>query len=293
MLDHLDGFSFRTISRRYDMSPMKAWRICMSELKKLPANNEFTFKYCNRFSQILVCDGKYFNVASEKYDYVLLWGVDYFRHDIPVITIAPSESYQSWSRFFSYFRIINNYPKLVVCDDNTNEKMAARQSFPGVRIQTCYNHFKENMRRNLKVRSDDTYKLFMKRIEEVFSTKRTDNDQNKRLFALFQDFRHDSICVSVLTNISTYEPELLAYRGIPQAPLTSNIIEGMNSHIESRLHSLRSFQTVEHARLWFNGYILKRRYTKYTDCKGKFKPLNGKRGVDLTKKERIVLPLYF
>lgn len=272
---------------------MKAWRICHSELKKLPPNNEFTFKYCNRFSQILVCDGKYFNVSSSQSDYVLLWGFDYFRHDIPVFTIAPSESYQAWSTFFSYFRIINSYPRLLVCDDNYNIKMAARQSFPEINIQTCYNHFKENIRRNLKVRSDDTYKPFMKRIEEIFSSKRTNIDRNKRLFALYKDFKHDPLCLSVITNISASQKELLAYRGIPQSPLTSNIIEGMNSHIEARLHSLRSFQSVSHARLWFNGYILKRRFTKYTDCKGKFQHINGKRGVDLTKKERVSLPLYF
>jgi hypothetical protein len=291
--DHLDGFSFRTLSRKYDISPMKAWRICEDELKKLPKNNEFTFKYCDRFSQILICDGKYFNVASEDHDWVLLWGLDYFRHDIPIISIAPSESYASWSRFFTYFRILNTYPRLLVCDDNGNEKMAARNAFPLVKIQTCYNHFKEGIRRNLSVRSDDTYKLFMKRIEEVFTGKRTDLDRNKRLFALYKDYAHDPVCISVLTNISKYEDELLAYRGIHQAPTTSNIIEGMNSHIESRLHSLRSFQNPTHAKLWFNGFILKRRFTKFTDCKGKFKHLNGKRGVDLTKKERVILPLYF
>ena len=291
--DHLDGLSFRKLAQKFTMSPMSAWRICEDELKKLPNNNEFTFKYCNRFSQILVCDGKYFNVASEKYDYVLLWGFDYFRHDIPVITIAPSESYASWSRFFSYFRIINNYPRLVVCDDCVNEKMAARQSFPGVRIQTCYNHFKEAIRRDLQVRSDDTYKPFMKRIEEVLKGKRTDVDRSKRLFALYRNYHTNPVCLSILTNIQRCMPELLAYRGIHQAPVTSNIIEGMNSHIEARLHSLRSFQTVAHARLWFNGYILKRRFTKYTDCKGKFKYMNGKTGVQMTKKERVSLPLLF
>ncbi len=291
--DHLDGFSFRTLARKYDMSPMKAWRICQDELKQLPNNNEFTFKYCDRFSQIVVCDGKYFNIASEKNDWVLLWGFDYFKHDIPVITLAPSENYQSWARFFSYFRIINSYPRLVVCDDNSNEKMAARQAFPGVRIQTCYNHFKENIRRNLKVRSDDTYQDFMSRVEEIFQGKRNDEDRNKKLFTLYQDYQQDPICVSVLTNIDAYKEELLAYRGIPHAPTTSNIIEGMNSHIESRLHSLRSFQTPSYAKLWFNGYILKRRFTKYTDCRGKFKYMNGKTGVQMTRKLRLDLPTLF
>lgn len=291
--DHLDGFSFRTLARKYDISSMKAWRICEDELKKLPQNNEFTHKYCDRFSQILISDGKYFNVASEKNNWVLLWGFDYFRHDIPIISVVPSESYASWARFFTYFRIINSMPRLIVCDDNPNEKMAARNVFPAVKIQTCYNHFKENIRRDLKVRSTETYREFMKRIEEIFEGKRTDADRNKRLFALYRDYKTEPVCVSVLTNIEHYKEELLAYRGIHQAPTTSNIIEGMNSHIESRLHSLRSFQTPTHAKLWFNGFILKRRFTKYTDCKGKFKYINGKTGVELTKKEKVVLPLLF
>ena len=124
------------------MSPMKAWRICEEELKKLPDNNKFSFKYCSQFSHIFVFDGKYFNIADQKYDWVLLWGIDYFRHDIPIFTIAPSENYHAWATNFSYFRILNHYPSLVVCDDNPNIKMAARNSFPAVRIQTCFNHFK-------------------------------------------------------------------------------------------------------------------------------------------------------
>ena len=293
--DHLDGLSFRDIARRYDISAMTAWRICEEELRKLPDNNEFTFKYCDRFSQILVCDGKYFNVVNGKdtSDWVLLWGFDYFRHDIPVIMIAPRENYQSWSRFFSYFRIINNRPRLVVCDDNSNEKMAARAVFPAVKIQTCYNHFKENIRRTLRVRSENTYKVFMHRIEDVLGQKQTDLDRNRRLFALYRDYKDDPVCVSVLTNIDRYKHELLAYRGIPQAPITSNIIEGMNSHIEARLHSLRSFQSIAYAKLWLNGFMLKRRFTPYTDCKGKFRYMNGKTGVQQTKKLRIPLPTFF
>jgi len=276
---------------------MKAWRICEEELKKLPNNKQFTFKYCNRFSQIFLFDGKYFNVASDKYNWVLLWGIDYFRHDIPVFTIAPSENYQSWRKLFSYLRILTVYPRLMVCDDNVNIKMAARDAFPAVKIQACYNHFKENIRRDLHIRSDKTnqYRNFMKRIESVLNSsyKISDETFNHWMFCLYRDYRNDHVCLQILTNIERYKTELLAYRGIPQAPLTTNLIEGMNSHIEKRLIKIRSFQTVAYAKLWFNGLILKRRYTKFTDCRGKFSYLNGKRGVEMTKKERVVLPLYF
>lgn len=291
--DHLDGLSFRKLANKYNISSMTAWRICEEELKRLPDNNKFTFNHCNRFSKIFVFDGKYFSVKGYQYGYVLLWGVDYFRHDIPVFTIAPSENYSAWATFFSYFRIINHYPQLVVCDDNTNLKLAARNFFPAVAIQTCFNHFKENIRRDLRVRSDQTYRPFMKRIEAVLTEKLNDEAINKKLFALYTDYRFDPLCVQTLAMIEKYRHELTGYRGISNSPVTTNMIEGLNSHLESRLFSLRSFQSIAHARLWFNGYILKRRFTRFTDCKGKFRSLNGKRGVDLTKKQGIDLPTFF
>lgn len=272
---------------------MTAWRICETELKKLPNNNQFTFTYCSQFSRILVVDGKYFNIAGQPYDWVLLWGMDYFRHDIPVILVAPSEGYQPWSKFFYYFRIINHYPDLVVCDDNTNCKMAARRHFPAVHIQTCFNHFKETIRRELRVRSETTYTSFMYRIEEALTGKLNDLDLNKRLGDLYDEWQQDPVAVSVLANIERYRRELTGYRGFPGAPVTTNIMEGMNAHLEARLQAIRSFQSVSYAKLWMNGYVLKRRYTRYTDCRGKFRALNGKSGVQLTKKSDVDLPLLF
>lgn len=291
--DHLDGLSFRKLGRKYDMSPMKAWRICEEELKKLPDNNQFTFRYCSQFSNTFVFDGKYFPVASEDYDWVLLWGIDYFRHDMPIILVAPAESYHTWSKFFFYFRIIQHYPQLLVCDDNTNLKMAARKHFPAVRIQTCFNHFKENIRRDLKIRSDDTYKLFMRRIEAVLTEKLNDEAMNRLLQSIYRDFHHDPVALSVLTNIERYRTELTGYRGVPGSPVTTNIIEGLNSHLEARLQAIRSFQSVSYAKLWMNGYVLKRRSTVYTDCRSKFRSLNGKTWVELTKKPGVYLPPLF
>lgn len=90
--DHLDGLSFRKLALKYHVNKSLAWEICHQELKRLPDNNKLTFQYCNRFSSTFVFDGKYFNVAEFDKDMVLLWGIDYFRHDIPIITVSSSES---------------------------------------------------------------------------------------------------------------------------------------------------------------------------------------------------------
>lgn len=209
--DHLDGLSFRALAVKHSISPMTAWRICEEKLVDLPDNNKFTHTFCNRFSDIYVFDGKYLPIKGYDNGYCLLWGIDYLKHDIPIFTLAPSESYSSWRTNFGYFRIINNYPRLVVCDDNQNIKLAARNAFPEVKIQTCFNHFKEGMRRNLKVRSDPTYKPFMKRVEDVLKEKLTDQAMNKKLYSMYVDYREDPVCMQVLTTIEKYKPELLGY----------------------------------------------------------------------------------
>jgi hypothetical protein len=97
--DHLDGISFRKLAIKYGLSKSSIQRICYEELKKLPNNNQFTYRYCNRFSNIFLFDGKYVNVKGFNMGMVLLWGKDYFRHDIPVITLASSENYHRGQTF--------------------------------------------------------------------------------------------------------------------------------------------------------------------------------------------------
>lgn len=133
----------------------------------------------------------------------------------------------------------------------------------------------------------------MSQVETIFANKLADDVMDKKLFELYQDYQHDPVAISVLTSISRYQQELTAYRGIPRSPVTSNMIEGLNAHLEARLNSLRSFQSPAHAKLWLNGYVLKRRYAKFTDCKGKFRHINGKAGIEMTKKPEIDLPVLF
>lgn len=291
LLDHLNGLSFSALGEKYKISKTHAWEVCHKELQLLPANNEFTFQYCSRFSHIFLCDGKYIHVKGYTGKIPLLWGVDYFTHDIPIYILATSESYQSWARYFSFFRIINHHPTLLVCDDNSNMKLAARNAFPAVTIQTCINHFKENIRKELRVRTDTTYLHFSRTIDSILSKKIADDVFNRWMGILLEEYQHDPVTLSVLANIERYRHELFGYRGMKGAPLTTNLIECLNSHLQARLSSLKGFESFAHASLWLNGYILKRRFTKLSGCEGKFKSLNGVRPIDKTKKGKSILPI--
>ncbi len=293
MSDHLDGLSFQKIAEKYDISKARAYRISHDELSKLPDNNAFSHQFCNRFTSTLVVDGKYIRVKGYDRKIALLWGIDYFTHDIPVFVLAPSENTQAWNKYFAYFRIFSHRPELLVCDDNINIKIAATSCFPSVRIQTCINHLKENMRRTLNIRNDPTYREVFTRLDTILAQKQNDQIRNKRLFSLVRDYKSDPLVTSLLISLHKESPEHIAYRNIKNAPLTTNLIECYNSHLEARLFPLKGFESYAHAKLWMNGYILKRRCTKLADCSRKFNHLNGCRPIDKTKKIQTVLPVLF
>jgi transposase-like protein len=71
---------------------------------------------------------------------------------------------------------------------------------------------------------------------------------------------------------------LLNYLKYPHLniPHTTNLIEGLNSQLELRLASIRGFENEDTTKNYLNALIVKRRLTKFTDCRGQFKKLNGK-----------------
>jgi hypothetical protein len=72
-------------------------------------------------------------------------------------------------------------------------------------------------------------------------------------------------------------PEL----GIPK---TTNLIEGFNSTtLELRLASIRGFEKEEYAKNYINALILQRRFQSFTDCRAKFKHLNGRSPLEISE----------
>lgn len=231
-------------------------------------------------------DAKYINIRGYKEKFAFLWAIDYFYHDFPVISLAPSESFRSWNHFFRQFQHVENNYDVIVCDDNAALKLAAVKGFPLTKIQTCYNHLKENYRRVLKVRSQDKYRDFMTLVEGILCSEEISVAEfDHRLKHAFDLYQHDSLAYSVLNDLKRREKEIHAHRLLNNSPKTTNLIESFNSQLQSRLFSIRTFQSYEHASLWLNGYVLKRRFTPFTNCKGRFKDLNGRRPIEITLKD--------
>lgn len=290
---HLAGIPYRKLSAIYGSSPPTLMRRVYEYLDDLPANADITREYSVKYSGVLVLDGKYINIKGYNKGMVLLWGVDYLTHDVPHFKLVPSENYFASISYFKSLRLLNYPLKYLVSDDNPSFKMAALNVYPKTVYQTCTNHFKEGIRKTLKVRSDSTYKQFVFDLEKLFERKLTVLEFDRLAGKLYQKWKDDPITQDIILNIEKRKEDLLAYTHVHGAPYTTNLIEGYNSHLEGRLKSIKCFEDQSHAKSWLNAYILKRRLTPFTDCQGRFKKLNGKCSLELTLRDNDNLPNLF
>ncbi len=272
---------------------MTAYRKCMEALDELPHCADITRKYCSRFSGILLVDGNYIRIKNYDRKIPVIYGIDYLTHDIPTYILTTAENYQSLINFFQSLRLLNYPLQSLVSDDNFNIPNACFSVYPKASWQLCTNHFKENIRASLEVRSNNTYQPFMRRIELLFKNKISENSFNKIAKDTLNMYSNNDLCVKILLDIERRKHNLLGYLNVKNTPTTSNLIECFNSHLNIRLKSIKGFESFQHADDWLNGYFIKRRVTKFTDCTGKFKYLNGKCSLEETLKRDVGLPTFF
>lgn len=223
----------------------------------------------------------------------MVYGVDYLTHDIPAYLLTKAENYQSCLTFFKTIRLLNYPLQGLVCDDNRNIIETCKYVYPRAIVQVCTNHYKENIRRTLQVRTDPTYQPFMKSVEMLFKKKRSKEDIQKRAGKILNQYGDDIVCQQVLADIYKRRKELFAYLSLQGLPTTTNLIECFNSHLQGRLKTIKGFQSFKHADLWLNAYFLRRRTKIFTDCTKKFKGLNGKMSLEKSKKPDLDLPSFF
>lgn len=223
----------------------------------------------------------------------VLYGLDYQTHDIPTYVLSTGENYQTCLAFFQSLRLLNYPLQALVCDDNKNIYQACQQVYPRAVVQICTNHYKENIRRTLQVRTDPTYQPFMKAIQSLFAKKRSSEDIQKRASVILKTFGDDDVCLKIMADIFKRRKELFAHIQIQGVPNTTNLIECFNSHLQGRLKTIKGFESFKYANLWLNGYFLRRRTKKFTDCSGKFKRLNGKMSLEKSLNPDLDLPSFF
>lgn len=174
----------------------------------------------------------------------------------------------------------------MVSDDNYNISEACKSVYPEVITQLCQIHFKQNIKVELNLKNDDTYKLFMYEITNLFKKRRSLPEFDGIAGKIYWKYRDIPRCKSVLLDIQRRKMELLAYTNIPRVPRTNNLIESYNSHLQGRLKTIKGFESFKKADSWLNAYFVRRRLKTFTSCGKPFKYLNGRSSIQMTLNDK-------
>lgn len=291
-IPHIDGIPFRKLGDERGVSGVTAYTEVFRELALLPSCLEITRDVCEYSSGIFIIDGKYVKVRGYKEKIPFIYCIDYETHDILFGILAPSEDTQAFLRIFSALKRVKYPLKIVVADDRSSLPIALRMVFPDVPFQLCQNHYIENIRQDLHLRTDSTHHHFFNSMKlRVFDQYIDDEGLNTALDHLLTNrCEGHPLRERIVMDIHRRRTELFAYVLVKNAPNNTNLIELFNSHFNARLKSLKGFKTFEHAVLWLNGLLLRRRTKAFTDCSPKFKHLNGKSSLQMSIKKQACWP---
>lgn len=281
------------------MSVMTCYRKTLLFLKSLPHCADITRKYCNKFSGILVVDGKYIKVQGYDKKIPVIYGIDYLTHDIPTYRLCPAEDYANLCKYFESLRLLNYPLQVLVSDDNECIRKACFKYYPNAVFQLCQKHYKDNIRTTLRgeIQRDPStytfYNTFMNELYSLFRLKRNEDDFNRVAKSIMRRYLPNDLCTRIMIDMDKNKLYLLGYLRHKNTPRTNNIIESYNSHLQGRLKTIKGFKGIKYADYWINAYFIRRRYKKFTDCNGKFKHLNGICSIKKTCKNESLLPVIF
>lgn len=285
---HVDGTPLRKLADQNKISPAKAYRQVELEMNQLPENTYISANFCNRWSGILNLDGKYVKVKGYPKKIPFIYTIDFPTHDIPVGLLAPSENIQAFRKLFRLLKSINYPLKVIICDDSSALKAALKEAYPKAKIQLCHNHFFENLREYLKVRTDNTHQPFFTDLKEALVSKYHPHKREAKLSHVnYLYARKNDVLLSIMADLIKKDDELFAYKDFVNCPSTNNLIESYNSHLNGRLKTIKGFNSFRSAECFLNAWMIRRRTKKFTDCGEPFKHLNGYCSIQRTlKKDR-------
>jgi transposase-like protein len=285
-IEHIDGVGFRRLGDENTLSGSQTYARVIVGLSQLPSNAELTKALCDlsRCKGILILDGKYIAVKGFVRKIPFLFSLDYLSHDILYGELCLAEDEASFSQYFQKLKDLGYNLKVVVADDRAGIKQALNKVFPYARLQLCQNHFLENIRQLLKVRSVSTYRDFFNSLKQrVFTLNLIDEEITNGLQYVKEHHTKQSFLLNnILADIKNRRNELFAYRHFENCPNNTNLIELYNSHLNGRLKTIKGFQNLTSARRWLNAWVIRRRTKKLTDCEKKFKRLNKHCSLEFT-----------
>lgn len=305
--ESLERASMRALARRYKKTKKTIMRMIHEVTRHLPDNCFIQKKFLPQWSGILVFDGKVVRVydklstllkQSSLSEDELRWmhkmrflvGVDFGTGDLPHYDLAQSESKIELVMYFNTLKDIGYPLKALVCDGNPQIPEAMRFVFgKGIVVQLCTRHFIEGLKRLLPSEEEtndararlealighiqrmieaDTIEEAHAHLQVLKAFAETVDHPCKKIFIkLFQQHKNE-LCAHLL------HPEL----GLPH---TSNDAENLIRQLNQRLKTWGRFFHRHYAKYYLNAWVLFRRFTPFTDCKGERRCRNGKAPLEL------------
>jgi len=198
----------------------------------------------------------------------------------------------SFSHFFQQLYTLGYDIHIVVADDRAGIKQALGKVFPHALLQICHNHYLENIRMHLRIRTEERYRYFFHSLRLHVFTEGRDTESIER--GLAHVFEHHALSSpklqDILWDIKHRSDVLFAYLKRRGCPNNTNLIELYNSHLNGRLKTIKGFQSFQSAERWLNAYLVRRRTKPLTDCEGKFRYLNKHCSLEFTIKKQALWP---
>lgn len=260
----------------------------------LPKNELITKTYCTRFGGVVCIDGIYVKIKGLPKAIPFIYAIDFVTHD-PIAGILDfAENDAAFERLFLILKDIGYPLRLVVADEAPALKAPLQRIFRGIEVQLCHVHVLRNIKAVLHVtEQDDTYLPFFRTIQKLLAMEgeahRRKCFQEMALSQMLKDGEWE-----ILKSIRSRWDDLFRYEAMRKqgvaCPRTTNLIEGYNNHLKTRLRGIKGFESLSSAERWLNAWLLRRRFTPFRDCGKPFEHLNGKTSFEQTRNRDLPWP---
>lgn len=295
------------MGKRYGHSKNTVTKIIHEIVKNTATSFSIAKKLKPNWSGTLTVDGKfikafdwYVKTLKEKNNFskselrafhkkVWLCGIDYETGDLPHYCLADSENRIDLVLFFQQLKK-NGYILLNLVSDGSPEILRGASKVYGDSFifQLCTRHFIEGLKRlmvekELENNFETTEKL-IENIQKIIQAKTLKiAKENLDCLKIKRHFYKTDIQKIIIKLFKEKFNFLMSHLFYPERniPHTNNDIENLFRQLNLNIKNIGRFNKFWNAHHYLNAWALKRRFTKFTDCKGIRKHRNGKAPLQL------------
>lgn len=305
--DNLERGSHRILGRRYKHSKNTITKIIHEVVENTATSFDIAKKLKPEWSGTLSVDGKfikafdwYVKTLKKKHNLsddelhalhrkVWLCGIDYETGDLPHSALADSENRIDLILFYKQLKKNGYILQNLVSDGSPEILYAARKVYGNDFVfQLCIRHFLEGLKR-LMIEKESEQNIpqsetLIKDIQIIIQAKTLDiAEKNLELLKTKKHFYKTNIQKIILQQFKEKFDSLMSHLCYPERniPHTNNDIENLFKQLNLNIKSIGRFNKFWNAYHYLNAWALKRRFTKFTDCKGRRKHRNGKAPLEL------------